>query len=117
MSRAQDRAIDYYFRFLEKHQDDWHALEAEYEQIQRTLESMKIKGLETAFNQGMREQFVRGVNLLSSYWDASGWYKLAQNYLTQAHQIAEPEAEHAKILCNLGRMASKVGDYDKAEDY
>ena len=76
--------------------------------------------LETAFEQGLHAELVRGVKAFTRFLEIRGAYAQAEIHLKRAEQVARSLQDLAGLtmaLCYLGEVADKQGNYAQAESY
>ncbi len=109
---AGERLIAYVTAYIERHADDYEALELESRNI--------LAGLQYAFENGRHARFIRGVNTFAPFLLERGFYDLARLYLQRAYQIAIWSSDLVtltSILLNLGQVTSLQGDAKQAGTY
>jgi len=106
------RLAEYYVRFLEERDRDYHELDAEIMNV--------LAALEVAFDKKMPSYIVRGVNALYPYLDARGLYSVARLHLQRTLQFPEITADAVLLitsLLNLGRALRHLGEFGTAEEH
>ena len=76
--------------------------------------------LETAFEQGLHAELVRGVKSFTRFLEIRGAYAQAEIHLKRAEQAARSLQDLPGLtmtLCYLGEVADKQGNYAQAESY
>ena len=76
--------------------------------------------LETAFEQGLHAELVRGVKAFTRFLEIRGAYAQAEIHLKRAEQAARSLQDLPGLtmtLCYLGEVADKQGNYAQAESY
>ncbi len=106
------RFMMYFIRFVEEHEKDYRAVGQEFGSISTALDM--------AYEQNMKIEFVRAVNILSTFLCMRGLYSLAEHHLQRAYQLAISMDDTHDITLSalyLGEIAEKRGDYIQAEAY
>jgi len=108
--KPAQRMVMYYTEFVAAHQNDFKVLDQEIANV--------LAALQIALEIEMFSQFIQCINTLYWFWQTSGQYITATDYLHQAIEIAKDSGDDsAEALCrhNLGRLAVSRGKYKEAE--
>ena len=76
--------------------------------------------LDTAFEQGVQAELVRGVKAFTRFLEMRGAYAQAEIHLKRAERAARSLQDLPGLtmaLCYLGEVAEKLGNYVQAESY
>lgn len=109
---TESKLIEFFVNHLEAHKSNYRLLSFDQVNISLTLE--------TAFSHSMKDALVHGANLFFRFLDDRGLYEEAEKYLAYAEEIARRNRDNgstAKILRNLGWLARRRGDNNKASSY
>lgn len=86
---AYERMVAYYVSYVERHEQDFAALEQEANNI--------LAALQIAFERGMASLLVRGSIPFSAFLEARGWHELAETSLKRAEQAARSQNDLAAL--------------------
>jgi transcriptional regulator with XRE-family HTH domain len=109
---AGERLVAYTIAYIERHANDYEALEQESGNI--------LAGLKYAFKAGQHLKFVRGIILFTPFLMARKLYDLAEPHLKRAHQLTIWSGDtlaRATIVLHLGMVAYHQGEHNQARVY
>ena len=104
------RMVAFYAGYVEKHRQNYDALEIEIDNI--------LAALEAGFHEEMFFEVVRATNNLYFFLEMRGLHDLAAIYLNRAWDAArfiDDDVSLATVLLHLGHLLRKRGEYTAAE--
>lgn len=108
------RMAGYFVPYLELHTG---MAGSDYDLLDLELENM-LAALDAAYESGEGPALISGANALCDYLESRGLYALAETHLQRAEQAARdlPDIPGlGRTLTSLGRIAQRLGAYERAE--
>jgi tetratricopeptide (TPR) repeat protein len=109
---AKQRMVNFYVNYVKEHEEENALLEWESSNI--------LTALQAAYDLGMKEDLLKGVNAFFHYMETNGLYELAEKQLKLAEKAGRylgDEKELAATLLHLGDVAYIHSNYKDAEKY
>ncbi|WP_420628003.1 NB-ARC domain-containing protein [Candidatus Leptofilum sp.] len=97
---VHERAVRHFLAYLQKHKNDYDAVELEFQNT--------IGVLEQAYEHGHYSLYVEGVRDISQYLSIRGLYDIAAFHLTRACQVAGKTDD----LPNLVKLSNRLGQLE-----
>ncbi len=110
--RAMQRLVNYYVRWLEQNTQAYEQIEQEHVNL--------LTVLELASTHSRNAELVRLVLAIVPFWQARGWYELAERYLQRAlHAVQELQDSKGRIIVlkHLEIIEERRGNYEQAKMY